>query len=221
MVVGKVTQTSIHVHLDNAIVDGRLDFVLGRARATVENKEAEEYGSLPYQSEKKTCHLQRLLNLAASLLFRICLVFGKELGVQPNISGLVNAVHVTERSCYAKVGADWRQCRVYVVYVLRLGVQAVVIDAGIVDTIFLATGNTDFHFEPDTYWRHALEIFDACRNVFLLRLLGEIKHVRREQGFLVLLVVLFICFEHTIKPRKKLLSTVIGVQDNGTVMAEL
>jgi hypothetical protein len=218
-----MTQTSIHVHLDNTIVHGCLDFLLGRARATVENKEAEyrvPNGSLLYHSEKKTCHPQRLLSLAANLLFRICLVLGKKLGVKSNISGFVNAVHITERSCYAKVGADWRQRSVYVVYVLRLGVQAVVVDASIVDTIFLATSNTDFHFKPDTYWRHAFEIFDAGRNVLLLRLLGEIKHVGREQGFLVLLVVLFVCFEHAIKPRKELFSTVIGVQDYGTGMAE-
>ena len=37
-----MTQTSIHVHLDYTIVDGGLDFLLGRARATVENKVAEE-----------------------------------------------------------------------------------------------------------------------------------------------------------------------------------
>lgn len=215
-----MAQTSIHVHLDDAMVNGGLDFLLGRARATVENKVAEYDRSFRYHLEKKTCHPQRLLNLAATLLFRICLVLGKKLGVQSDISGFVNAVHITERSRYAKVGTDCRQRSVYVVNVLRLGVQAVVVDAGIVDTVFLTARDTDFHFKPETYCRHTFEIFDARRDVLLLRLFGEIEHVGREQGFLVLLVVLFVCFEHAIEPRKKLFSTVIGVQDYGTVMVE-
>ena len=32
-------QTSVHVHLDNTIVDGSLDFLFGRARATMEDEE--------------------------------------------------------------------------------------------------------------------------------------------------------------------------------------
>ena len=147
-------------------------------------------------------------------------MLGKKLGVEPDISGFVNAVHITKRSRYAKVGTDCRQRGVDVVNVLRLGVQAIVVDAGIVDAIFLTARDTDFHFKPETYWRHAFEIFDARRNVLFLRLLGEIKHVRREQGFLVLLVVLFICFQHAIEPRKELFGTVIGVQDYGTDVAE-
>jgi hypothetical protein len=218
--VNKVTQTSIHVHLDDTMVNGGLDFLLGRARATVENKIAECDRSLPHPSEKKTCHPQWFLNLAASLLFSIRLVLGKKLGVQSDISGFVNSVHVTESSRYAKVGTDFRQRIVYIVDVLRLGVQAAVVDTGIVDTIFLTARDTDFHFKPETYRRHAFEILDARRDVLFLRLLGEIKHVRGEQGFLVLLVVLLVCCEHAIEPRKELFGTVIGVQDYGTDMAE-
>ena len=129
-------------------------------------------------------------------------------------------MHITERSRYAKVGTDCRQRGVYVVNVLRLGVQAIVVDAGIVDAVFLTARDTDFHFEPETYWRHAFEIFDARRNVLFLRFLGEIKHVRREQCLLMLLVVLFVCFEHAIEPRQKLFGTVIGVQNYGTDIAE-
>jgi hypothetical protein len=146
-----MTQTSIDVHLDDTVVNGGLDFLLGRARATVENKVAECDRLLPHHSKKKTCHPQRLLNLAASLLFRIRLVLGKKLGVQSDISGFVNAVHITKRSCYAEVGADRRQRSVYVVNVFRLGVQAVVVDASIVDTIFLTARDTDFHFKPEAY----------------------------------------------------------------------
>ena len=34
----KVIQTGVHIHLDNTIVNGSLDFLLGRARATMEDE---------------------------------------------------------------------------------------------------------------------------------------------------------------------------------------
>ena len=41
---GKVSELSVgvDVHLDNAVLDGSLDLLLGRARATVENQEARK-----------------------------------------------------------------------------------------------------------------------------------------------------------------------------------
>ena len=35
-------QTGVHVHLDNTIVNGSLDFLLRRARATMEDEEARK-----------------------------------------------------------------------------------------------------------------------------------------------------------------------------------
>jgi hypothetical protein len=36
-------QTGIHIHLDDAIINGGLDLLPGRAGATMEDKEAEKY----------------------------------------------------------------------------------------------------------------------------------------------------------------------------------
>ena len=57
---------------------------------------------------------------------------------------------------------------VYVINVLRLGVQARVISAGVVDTILLITGDTDLHFEPETDSGHTLEVFGADLDILSL-----------------------------------------------------
>lgn len=62
---------------------------------------------------------------------------------------------------------------------------------------------------------HALEVLHADGNVLIFGLLGEVEHVRREQCFTMLLVVLLVCLEHAVKPRKKLLRAVVGVEDYG------
>jgi len=152
---------SVYVHLDNTMVNGSLDFLLGRARATMEDEE------------------KWLLILSADLALGIRLVFGKKFGVQLYVTRFVNTVHVSKRSRYAKVGADCRECGVYVVHFLRLGVQAAVLDTGVINAIFFTARDTNF-LEPDTQRRHAFEIFDASCDVLILRLLGEVKHVGRE-----------------------------------------
>lgn len=54
--------------------------------------------------------------------------------------------------------------------VLWLSVKLVVVNAGVVNAIFLTTGDTDLHLEPETEGSHALEIFYAGGNVVLLGL---------------------------------------------------
>jgi len=94
---------SIDVHLYDAALDGSLDFVLLRARSTVEHK------------------VQRLLDLATELLRRISLVLGEQLRLQLDVSGLVHTVDVSERSGDAEVRADGGQGLVDVVDVFGLG----------------------------------------------------------------------------------------------------
>ena len=96
------------------------------------------------------------------------------------VTRFVYAVHVSERSRYAEVGADRRECGVYVVHFLRLGVQAAILHTGVINAIFFTSRDTNFHLEPDAQRRHAFEIFDARCDVLILRLLGEVEHVGRE-----------------------------------------
>ena len=144
-------------------------------------------------------------------------MLGKKFRVQTHITWFVNAVHVSERSRNAEIGADSRKREMYVVHVLGLGVQAVVVDTSVINAIFFTTRDTYFHLEPDTQRRHAFEILGARRDILILWLLGKIEHVGREQGFLVDLVILFICVEHAIEPREELFGTVIRVQNHWTV----
>jgi hypothetical protein len=67
------------------------------------------------------------------------------------------------------------------------------------------TCDTNFHLEPDPERRRAPELLGADFNVFVLRLLGQVKHVRGEESFAVLLEVLFVGLEHTIEPWEELL----------------
>jgi hypothetical protein len=53
-------------------------------------------------------------------------------------------VHVTESGSNREVGADRGQCVVDGQDVLGLGVERVVVDVFVVDTVFLTTGDTDF-----------------------------------------------------------------------------
>lgn len=51
--------------------------------------------------------------------------------------------------------------------------------------------------------------------ILVHRLLGQVDHVRREEGLAVSLVVALARLEHPIEPGKQLLGTVVGVEDDG------
>lgn len=92
---------------------------------------------------------------------------------------------------------------------------------GVVDTILLTTGDTDFHLEPKFDLSHALEVLLAGLDVLLLGFFGEIEHVgtiqienvsfnrvgnerpatenSREKRLSFLLVVSLVSVEHTYK----------------------
>lgn len=55
----------------------------------------------------------------------------------------------------------------------------------------------------------------SCQTLYLLR---YTIHHSREKGLSVLLEVSLVGLEHTIKPRKELLGTVVRVEDDGTIL---
>lgn len=85
-----------------------------------------------------------LLRLGAGLLLDVLLVLLEQLGVQTDIAGLVDTVDVTETSGNGEVGADGGESLVNGQDILGLGVQRVVVNALVVDTILLTTSDTDF-----------------------------------------------------------------------------
>ena len=199
------------------MVDSSTDFLLGRTRSSVKDQVPVAGYQLRASPLKRRGHIQWLRRGTTKLAARVFLVLSEQIGLQFHVSRLVHTVYITERSRDTEVGADRAQCLVNVIYILRLGVQGGIVDTGIVDAVFFTASNADFHLEPETKRGHALEVFDAGLYVLFLGLLGEIKHVRGEQGLLVRFVVFLVCCKHAIEPGEKLLGTVIAVQHDWAI----
>lgn len=116
----------VEVDLDDTVADGLLVLFLGGAGAAVEDEE------------------DGLVLLRAGLLLHVFLVLLEEFGVQADVAGLVDSVNVTEASGNREVRADAGKGIVDGEDVLGLSVQRVVVDALVVDAVFLTTGDTDF-----------------------------------------------------------------------------
>jgi hypothetical protein len=155
----------------------------------------------------------RLVLLGADGSLDMSLVFAKQLRVELDISGLVDAVNVAETSSNREVWRDGSQGVVDVEDVLGLGVQRVIVNILVVDAIFLASSDTNLHLEPLLHRRSSLEILGGGLDVPVDWLFGKIDHVGAKQGLAVHLEVSFICVKHTIEPGQKLLSTVVGVKN--------
>ena len=193
---------SVDVHLDDAVLDGSLDLVLGRAGAAVEDEE------------------EGLLVSIGELLLCVELVPVEELGVKTDVSGLVNTVDVAEGGGDGEVGADLGESSVDVPDVLRLCVETGVVYVGVVYAVLLTASDADLHLEPETERGHALEVLDASVDVVLLGFFGEIEHVRREERLIVLFEIVLVCVEHAIEPGEKLFGAVIRVENDGASRGE-
>ena len=128
------------------------------------------YYGKAFVKSKPNENSQRLIGFAL-LLLHIFLVFPKKVGKQFDVTRLVNAVHVSERSSDAEIGSDLAQRGVHIVDVFRLRVQTSVVGTGVVDAILLATGDSDLHLEPEAERRHAFEVLGAYFDVLFFGVL--------------------------------------------------
>lgn len=120
-----VLHVSVDVDLDDTVADGLLELLLGGAGATVEDEE------------------DGLVGGGIGLFLNVLLVLGEELGVKLDVAGLVDTVDVTEASSDGEVGGDGTEGVLDGQDVLGLGVEGVVVNILVVDTILLTTGDTD------------------------------------------------------------------------------
>ena len=120
-----VLHVGVKVDLDDTVLDRLGVLLLGGAGATVEDEE------------------DGLVLLGLDLLLDVGLVLLQQLGVQTDVAGLVDTVHVTEASGNGEVGGDSGQGLVDGQDVLGLGVEGVVVDVLVVDAVLLTTGDTD------------------------------------------------------------------------------
>lgn len=86
----------------------------------------------------------RLVLVGANLLLDVSLVLLEKLGVELDVAGLVDTVDITETSGNGEVRADGGESLVNGEDILGLGVQGVVVNVLVVDTILLTTSDTDF-----------------------------------------------------------------------------
>mmetsp|Transcript_8381 Transcript_8381/g.24160 ORF Transcript_8381/g.24160 Transcript_8381/m.24160 type:complete len:403 (+) Transcript_8381:469-1677(+) len=191
-------RVGVDVHLDGAGLNGVADVLAGGAGATVEHEGERE------------------VLLAANLLLDVSLGVVENVRGELDVARGVHAVHVAESSSDGEhaVG-DLGEGLVHSVHLLRLGVEQGVVDVGVVNAILLAAGHAELHLEEKVGLGHALKVLGADLEVVLEGLLGQVKHVGAEQRLAVLLEVLLIGVEKTIKPGKPGLLAVIRVQDHG------
>ena len=92
-------------------------------------------------------------------------------------------MHVAESGSDGEARADRVQLVIDVEDVLRLGVKAGFVHAGVVHAVFFAAGDANLDFERHADFAHALQVFAADGHVFFDWFFGEVDHVRGEQRF--------------------------------------
>lgn len=147
-------RVGVDVHLDHTVADGGADLVLLGTGSAVEDEE------------------DRVLLVALDLSADVLLVLAEQLGLQRDVSGLVDTVNVTETGGDGEVGGNLGELAVDVPDVLGLGVERGVVNTLVVNTVLFTTSNADLHLEPDAERSHALEVLEAGLDVLLLGLLG-------------------------------------------------
>lgn len=122
---------------------------------------------------------------------------------------------VSETSGDGEVGADGLEGLDDGQDVLGLGVEGVVVNILVVDTVLLTTSDADLHLEPLLHGGSTLQVGLGCLDVVVHGLLRQVNHVGGPEGLAVQLEVSLVGVEHTVQPWQELLSAVVGVQDDG------
>jgi hypothetical protein len=112
---------------------------------------------------------------------------------------------VSEPGRDAKVGRDLDKCLVDLPDVLGLGVEGVVVDILVVDTILLAASDANLHLEPLLPGGGTLEVLGRGLDIVLNILLRKIDHMAAEEGNTGLLEEGLVGVHHPVEPGKKLL----------------
>ena len=188
----------VDVHLDDTVGDGLLDFFDGGTGAAVEDE------------------LHGLVLIAAELLLDVSLGVVKDLGLEVDVAGGVDAVDVAEGGSAGEGTAlNLGELLVGVPDLLWLGVKTAGVDVGVVNTVLLATSDAELELKKDANLGELLEVLLADGNVLLEGLLGEVKHVGGEEGLSGLLEVLLGGGKEAVDPGKPGLLAMVGVEDDG------
>ncbi|VEU38259.1 unnamed protein product [Pseudo-nitzschia multistriata] len=127
----------------------------------------------------------------------------------------VNSVDVSEGSGTGEGSVlDLGELFVGVPNFLRLGVKTGSVNIGVIDTIFLSSGNTEFEFKKDVQLGELFHVVLADADVLFEGFLGKIEHVGGEKRLSVLLVELLVFGDQTVHPWQPSLLAVVGVEDD-------
>jgi hypothetical protein len=127
---------------------------------------------------------------------------------------LVDTVDISESCGNTEVGRDLAQGLVNLPDILGLSVQGVIVNIFIVDTVFFSTGYADLHLKPLLPGGGAFEVLGRRLDVEFDILLGQIDHVRAEEGGSVLLEERLVGIHHAVEPGEKLLRAVVSVKNH-------
>ena len=190
----------VNVHLDDAVPDRFLDVLNVGPRTSVEHKHDR---------------LLVLRSVVAEFLGNVLLRLVQNLGLQLDVAGRVDAVDVSKGRCYRELIGNGHEILVYLVDFFGLGIQIFNGSVGVVNTIFLSSGNSQFHLEQDSNLGHAFQVILADFDIFLDGFLGQINHVTAKERFAVIFVVPFTGREQAVHPGQERLGTVVRVQNDG------
>jgi hypothetical protein len=159
--------------------------------------------------------LHGLVVVGAKLFLDVLLGVVEDFRFQFNISRSVYTVYISKRGGAGELGVgDFTELLVGVPDFFGLSVKTGRVHVGVVDTIFFSTGHTEFKFKKKINLGHTFHVLLADGNVFFEGFLGEVKHVRREEGFAVFLVVLLVGLEQGVEPRQPSLLAMVSVKNN-------
>ena len=188
----------VNVHLDDTGFNGVTDVFNRRSRTTVEDK------------------VHGLGVISSKLFLNVLLGVVEDFRLQVNISRSVDTVHVSERGSASEPGVgDLAELLVGVEDFFGLGVKTRRVDVGVVNTIFLTSGDTEFKLEEKIDLGHAFHVLLADANVFFEGFLGKVKHVRGEERFAGFREVLLAGFNESVEPGQPGLLAMVGVKHNG------
>mmetsp|Transcript_1774 Transcript_1774/g.4851 ORF Transcript_1774/g.4851 Transcript_1774/m.4851 type:complete len:437 (-) Transcript_1774:18-1328(-) len=187
----------IDIHLDDTIVDGRLDFFVGRTGTSVHDQK------------------DWLFHVRLELFLGVGLVLAEAFGLEADIAGLVDSVDIAKGGGNGEHVGNFGKSLVDIPHLFGAGVQLVGVGIFIVDAIFFSARDSNFHFQPNVHLGHAFKVLGADFDILFIGFFGKIQHVHGEQGFAVLLEEFFIGIQHGIEPGEQLFGAVIRVEDDG------
>ena len=86
----------------------------------------------------------RLIFLCSDSIFDILLVLAKKFWVKLNVTRFVDTMNISETGGNREVRGDWRQSLVDGKDVLGLGIERIIVNRLVVNTILLTTCDTNF-----------------------------------------------------------------------------